>query len=467
VNTPNGMHFSVNKNTVFVDSNYKDNTWNHVLWNIKDKNNKGFVRINNGIKNEYDFTDKFTMTNEYPRDPLTSNVMIYKDSSNIQVRVTASSGTSDAYKLFDNIFYKDSNGWSSDSGKYTSGFATNSTSFFNNDTGYFGEWIMIDLGESVILEKYRIYPYNFDLERTPRDFRIYATNDTDSWNNTKSGRWIILDEENNISDYANDSYKEFSIFITEKYRFYALLINKTQFDNDTTMVQFSELVLFGRSEYNLSNTVYSFVNKISNYMNQGAVYISDFMIITKSLDYEYENTLYNTVLSNSKVLNVDTLNNNLMNINSLYFNSEKRLDTINTGAIVYGNVTVTGNTISNYSDMRLKEVISGIEEPIDKVMKLNTYKYTWNERAHSLLPNNHSISENVEIGLSAQEVNEVLPEVVDLAPIDREYLENGNVVSKTGANYLTLSYEGLVPLLLESIKVLKQKISYLTSKKST
>ena len=75
-------------------------------------------------------------------------------------------------------------------------------------------------------------------------------------------------------------------------------------------------------------------------------------------------------------------------------------------------------------------------------------------------------SDRVEVGLSAQEVNEVLPEVVDLAPMDREYTDDGEITSKSGANYLTLSYEGLVPLLVESVKSLKQKLRALSSKKN-
>jgi hypothetical protein len=459
-NTPNGMHFNVNKNTVFVDNNYIDNTWNHVLWNIKDKKNIGFIRINNGVKNEYNFIDKMTVTSEFPREPLVSNTFMYYDFANIQVRVLESSGV-DAYKLFNNIFYSASNGWSSDTGKYTGGFATSATNFFNNDTGYNGEWIMIDLGESIILEKYRIYPYNDNLKRTPRDFRIYATNDNGSWNNTKSGKWFILDEENSIIDYANNTYKEFNVFVTERYRYYAILINKTQYDNDTTTVQLSEFTLYGRTEYNISDNAHTFINKIGNAMNQGSIYISDFMVITRPLDYDLENSLYNAIFNESEILNVDTLQNNLLNINSLYYNTSKRLDTTTNGVIAYGNVTVTGNLVSNYSDMRLKNVVGEIREPLETILKLNTFKYTANEIAKSVCFDD----DKIQVGLSAQEVNEVLPELVQLAPIDTEYMENGVNISKSGANYLTLSYEGLIPVLIESVKILRQKITSLSTRK--
>lgn len=386
-----------------------------------------------------------------------SQIYSYNDSASIKVIVTASSGI-DPYKLFNNIFYSSSNGWSSDSAKYNLGMATNTDSFFNSDSGYNGEWVMIDLAESMILQRYRIYPYNDSLKRTPKDFRIYATNDTDSWSNPKSGKWIILDEETNIIDYANNNYKEFAVYTKDRYRYYAILINKTQPDNDTTTVQFSELAFYGITEYNINDTVHSFINKIGYTMNQGSLYISDFMIITRPIDYEYENTLYNTLQNEAKILNTNSLLDNLMNLNSLYFNTSKKLETTNTGVIVYGNVTVTGTTVSTYSDMRLKEIVGNIDRPIDKLMKLNTYKYTANEIAESLGIHDNSI----QVGLSAQEVQEVLPELVDLAPIDRVYQDDNKMISKSGENYLTLSYEGLVPVLIECIKTFRKKLASLS-----
>ena len=67
---------------------------------------------------------------------------------------------------------------------------------------------------------------------------------------------------------------------------------------------------------------------------------------------------------------------------------------------------------------------------------------------------------NKEIGLSAQEVKEVLPEIVKIAPFDSDINHN----SKSGDNYLTVSYERLVPVLIEAIKELKKEINLLKEK---
>jgi len=63
-----------------------------------------------------------------------------------------------------------------------------------------------------------------------------------------------------------------------------------------------------------------------------------------------------------------------------------------------------------------------------------------------------------EVGLIAQEVNEVLPEIVHLAPID---MDTDTGKSLSGENYLTIDYTKVVPLLVESVKELTMKIEKL------
>jgi hypothetical protein len=62
--------------------------------------------------------------------------------------------------------------------------------------------------------------------------------------------------------------------------------------------------------------------------------------------------------------------------------------------------------------------------------------------------------------LIAQEVESVLPEVISPAPFDLD--EDGN--SKSGENYITVSYEKIVPLLIQALKEQKAQIDYVKSK---
>jgi hypothetical protein len=108
---------------------------------------------------------------------------------------------------------------------------------------------------------------------------------------------------------------------------------------------------------------------------------------------------------------------------------------------------VWGDIVGNYSDGRLKNIEGKIKNPLDKIGKINGVYYTQNKLAEDFGFKN----KKRQIGLIAQEVNEVLPEVVDLAPFDSLGQTNQ---SKSGENYMTLRYERITPLLLEGIKEL-------------
>jgi chaperonin cofactor prefoldin len=124
---------------------------------------------------------------------------------------------------------------------------------------------------------------------------------------------------------------------------------------------------------------------------------------------------------------------------------------------VNGQIIATNKITSFYSDERLKTDIELIPEPLNIIEQLNGFYYKANELAESF-----GIETNKkELGLSAQEVNKVLPELVDLAPFDTIRDENDDIVSKSGENYLTISYERLMPVIVESIKQLNNEIKLL------
>ena len=124
---------------------------------------------------------------------------------------------------------------------------------------------------------------------------------------------------------------------------------------------------------------------------------------------------------------------------------------------VFGNILATGYIKSYYSDERLKTDIELIPDPLNIIEQLNGFYYKPNKLANSFgIESNHR-----ELGLSAQEVNKVLPEIVDLAPLDIMHDENNNIVSKSGENYLTLSYDKMIPVIIESIKKLNSEIKLL------
>lgn len=114
---------------------------------------------------------------------------------------------------------------------------------------------------------------------------------------------------------------------------------------------------------------------------------------------------------------------------------------------VDGNAVTTGDITAFYSDERLKNFEGKIDNALDKVTKLNGYYYTGNDIASNFGYD----TENRQVGVSAQEVESILPEVVKTAAISLD----------GETDYKTVQYEKLVPLLIEAIKEQQAQIDEL------
>jgi hypothetical protein len=121
-----------------------------------------------------------------------------------------------------------------------------------------------------------------------------------------------------------------------------------------------------------------------------------------------------------------------------------------------GEIRAADTITSYYSDERLKTNIESIPNALDKVMELRGVTYNSNKLAESFGFKN----KEKQVGVLAGDVEKVLPEAVKPAPFDIMLFENTEI-SKSGANYKTVQYEKLVPLLIEAIKELNNEIKQL------
>jgi len=127
---------------------------------------------------------------------------------------------------------------------------------------------------------------------------------------------------------------------------------------------------------------------------------------------------------------------------------------------ITGGISCTGDVTALTSDMRLKTDIKPLQNALDKICGLSAFTYKFNNIATEF-----GLPSEDQVGVSAQEIQEVLPEAVKSAPFDTAYDEDGNPYSKSGENYLTVQYEKLVPLLIEAIKELSDRLEKLENKK--
>ena len=111
-------------------------------------------------------------------------------------------------------------------------------------------------------------------------------------------------------------------------------------------------------------------------------------------------------------------------------------------------LSVTGDLVAFASDERLKTNIKPLENALEKVLSLSGFTYNFNEIGESL----GFDKEITHVGVSAQQIQAVLPEAVCPAPANNDYL--------------TVKYEKIVPLLIEAIKELADKVEKLEQKLS-
>jgi hypothetical protein len=94
-----------------------------------------------------------------------------------------------------------------------------------------------------------------------------------------------------------------------------------------------------------------------------------------------------------------------------------------------------GTSWTSSSDERLKNITGQIENALDKVNQLRAAKFTWKADTDN----------KPQVGLIAQDVQKVLPEVVN----------SSAYVMDDETEYLGLQYTDVIPLLVASIKELK------------
>jgi len=123
---------------------------------------------------------------------------------------------------------------------------------------------------------------------------------------------------------------------------------------------------------------------------------------------------------------------------TLYHDNVSTLETSSTGISITGNLSVSGAIVANgdvtaFSDERLKSDVKTIDNALDKVMNMRGVSYT--KQAEK------------GIGVIAQEVEKIIPEVV------------------TDGEYKSVAYGNIVGVLIEAIKEQQKQIDELKKDK--
>jgi hypothetical protein len=113
-----------------------------------------------------------------------------------------------------------------------------------------------------------------------------------------------------------------------------------------------------------------------------------------------------------------------------------------TDDVTFNTLSATGDIVAYASsDRRLKDEIVPIPFALDKINQIGGYSFVWNTQKQD-------IYKGKDYGVIAQEIEEILPELVDTR-------ENG---------YKAVKYDRLVSLLIEGIKELSEEVKELKEK---
>jgi len=130
----------------------------------------------------------------------------------------------------------------------------------------------------------------------------------------------------------------------------------------------------------------------------------------------------------------------------MYVAGKERFQLTDSNLYVNGDITA----FHNFSDQRLKKNVIEIDQTnaLQQVNRLQGVTYEWKDDSDL---DNHK---GTQVGLIAQQVEEVVPEVI----------KQNKRLGKDETVYKQVEYDKLVPLLIESIKELTKKVEDLESK---
>lgn len=113
--------------------------------------------------------------------------------------------------------------------------------------------------------------------------------------------------------------------------------------------------------------------------------------------------------------------------------------------LLNGTLSCTADVVAfSSSDERLKDNLKPIENSLEKVAQLKGYEFDWND--------NQEIYEGHDVGIIAQEVEKVVPEIVE---------------TRKETGYKAVKYEKLVPLLINAINEQQETINKLINRIDT
>jgi hypothetical protein len=172
----------------------------------------------------------------YPEAALTANSSLNCVAS----AITEQAGNVEsAWMAFD--FNTNNTVWTPSAQTFSSGSYTGSTSTIIDGVGYLGDWLQIQLPNSIFLKSYKLIGRWNDIARSPKLFYIAGS--------TNGTTWTMLDIRSNITNWVVGLPLEFNINTRgTAYNYFRIVVNQ---NNGSTWLSIQQWELYGYRQFGI------------------------------------------------------------------------------------------------------------------------------------------------------------------------------------------------------------------------
>ena len=293
--------------------------------------------------------------------------------------------------------------------RYTAG-VFNSTSFIVS--GYLGDWVKIQLPVAIKLTRFNFVSRPSLQVRSPKDFKIYGSNDNITW--------VELVNKTDAAYNASNIYEQTTPEITNTYTYYGLVVNKIFTGTNDVTLNFDEWYIYGQEP------------------------------LTSSLSLRYH--LLNPILDPIGAQWTYSSNNtNVYHMGSVGIGTTSPEYSLDVRGAIYSSVggyTQTGlTTWSITSDRRIKENITRASYDICLENVKNIELYNFNFKNNCVNTNDKH-----QLGFIAQEVQQVYPKAVEVGKIILNTNEEIDDILTLNTTQIDYTLYGAVKNLIEKIE---------------
>jgi hypothetical protein len=282
--------------------------------------------------------------------------------------------------------------------------------------GYLGEWLKIQLPVAIKLTRFGFLMRTTNTDRSPKDFKIYGSNDNITW--------VELVNKTGAVYNASNMYEQTTPEITNSYNYYGLVVNKLF--SGATVLNFDEWYIYGQEVLPSSLSI-------------------RYNLLNPTLDPVGAQWTYNS--SNTNVYHMGSVGIGTMS-------PEYQLDVRGFIFASGGGYTQTGS--ENWvvqSDRRIKENIvkASYEKCLENVKNIELYNFNFKDNCVNTNDRN-------QLGFIAQEVQQVYPKAVEVGKIILDNNQGINDLLTLNTTQIKYTLYGAVKNLIERVENIELRV---------